>query len=218
MAGRALLAGPAGTVRDLVANVLGQAGLAVEALTDVGVTGVVIARNEDPTVVSEADVLVVVSPAPEEWDVARHFRGGVVLVTERRTGDAEVVEAVLAGADAIVHPDDSPAELVTAVLTVRQGGTILDAAQTRLLAEAVRQDSRRRPAKLYLTPRERSILRSAERGESVKQTALALGISPKTVENLQSRLFRKLGARNRAHAVVLAHRSGLLSEPEALAS
>jgi DNA-binding CsgD family transcriptional regulator len=216
MPGRALLIGPAGTVRDLVASVLGRAGLAVEALTDVDLTRILTMNEEHG--VTESDVLVVVSPAPGEWHAARDFGGGVVLVTERHPGDTEVVEAILAGADAIVHPDDSPAELVTAVVTVSQGGTLLDAAQTRLLAEAARQGSTRRSAQLYLTPRERSILRSAERGESVKQTARSLGISPKTVENLQSRLFRKLGARNRAHAVVLAHRAGLLSETEALAS
>jgi DNA-binding CsgD family transcriptional regulator len=36
----------------------------------------------------------------------------------------------------------------------------------------------------------------------------------KTVENLQSRMFRKLGARNRAHAVTIAHRLGLLDPVE----
>jgi DNA-binding NarL/FixJ family response regulator len=216
MTGRALLIGSSGTVRDLVANVLGRAGLAVEALTDLDLTRIITASPAEEE--GATDVLVVVSPDPEEWNVARRFRGGVVLVTEHHPADVDVVEAVLAGADAVVHSDDSPAELVTAVLTVRQGGTLLDGVQTRLLAEAARHGSTSRSARLYLTPRERSILCSAERGESVKQTARSLGISPKTVENLQSRLFRKLGARNRAHAVVLAHRAGLLSETEALAS
>jgi DNA-binding NarL/FixJ family response regulator len=58
--------------------------------------------------------------------------------------------------------------------------------------------------------REHQILESIDRGLSVKQTALALGVSPKTVENLQSRLFGKLGARNRAQAVYRAHQLGLL--------
>ena len=44
----------------------------------------------------------------------------------------------------------------------------------------------------------------------MKQTARDLGIAPKTVENLQGRLFRKLGARNRAQAVARAHALGLL--------
>jgi DNA-binding CsgD family transcriptional regulator len=65
---------------------------------------------------------------------------------------------------------------------------------------------------MRLTPREAAILASVERGESVKQTARALGIAMKTVENLQSRMFRKLGARNRAHAVTIAHRLGLLGD------
>jgi hypothetical protein len=50
----------------------------------------------------------------------------------------------------------------------------------------------------------------------VKQTARALGISAKTVENLQSRLFRKLDVRNRAQAVSRAHALGMLAvEPPA---
>ena len=43
-----------------------------------------------------------------------------------------------------------------------------------------------------LTPRERDILLSIDCGHSVRQTARQLGISARTVENHQSRLFRKL--------------------------
>lgn len=61
---------------------------------------------------------------------------------------------------------------------------------------------------LTLTPRDRDILDSIDRGESVKQTAYALGISMKTVENLQATLYRKLGVRNRVQAVAMAHAIG----------
>ena len=41
-----------------------------------------------------------------------------------------------------------------------------------------------------------------------------LGIAPKTVENIQTRLFRKLGVRNSAGALAVADAFGLLdSEP-----
>jgi two-component system nitrate/nitrite response regulator NarL len=68
-----------------------------------------------------------------------------------------------------------------------------------------------------LTPRERDILRSIASGDTVRQTARTLGIAQKTVENIQARLFRKLGVRNRAGAVASAHSLGLLEregEPE----
>ena len=61
-----------------------------------------------------------------------------------------------------------------------------------------------------LTDREREILVSIAHGDTVTQTARRLGIATKTVENLQTRLFRKLGTRNRAETLVVAYRSGLL--------
>lgn len=60
-----------------------------------------------------------------------------------------------------------------------------------------------------LSVREREILRCAARGDTVRQTARALGIAAKTVENLQTRLYRKLGVRNPAAA--LANRAAALA-------
>jgi DNA-binding CsgD family transcriptional regulator len=48
------------------------------------------------------------------------------------------------------------------------------------------------------------------RDHSIPQTARALGIAPKTVENVQTRLFRKLGVRNRPGALAVADAFGLL--------
>jgi DNA-binding CsgD family transcriptional regulator len=39
-----------------------------------------------------------------------------------------------------------------------------------------------------------------------------LGIAEKTVENIQARLFRKLGARNRPGALAAAHALGLMPD------
>lgn len=64
-----------------------------------------------------------------------------------------------------------------------------------------------------LTRREVDIIASIDRGLAVKQTARELGVTAKTVENLQSRLFRKLQVRNRAQAVARAHALGLLPFP-----
>ncbi|TCO57022.1 DNA-binding NarL/FixJ family response regulator [Actinocrispum wychmicini] len=61
-----------------------------------------------------------------------------------------------------------------------------------------------------LTRRERDILDSIARGESVRQTAQALGIAVKTVQSEQRQLFSKLGARNRPQALTNARGLGLL--------
>jgi two-component system nitrate/nitrite response regulator NarL len=62
-----------------------------------------------------------------------------------------------------------------------------------------------------LTSRESDILSSMAQGHSIRQTARALGIAPKTVENVQTRLFRKLGVRNRSGAPAVADAFGLLA-------
>lgn len=92
---------------------------------------------------------------------------------------------------------------------------MLDPHQATVALRAL-QARRDAPAPVRLTPREQAILASIGQGESVKQTARHLGITAKTVENLQSRLFRKLGVRNRAQAVAAAHRGRLLP-PDAAA-
>jgi DNA-binding NarL/FixJ family response regulator len=214
---RTLLLGPPGTVRDLVGAVLSLQGFSVLTLdpeTAIPPAGEV--AHAHPS--SEPAVLVLVGPGAEEWDLARRLGRGVVLVADANLDDEAVVRAVVQGADAVVHTDASPVELTRAVDAVRQGDAVLSPGQVRRLAATARNGHVAAQAELRLTPRERAILLSVERGESVKQTARTLGIASKTVENLQSRLFRKLGARNRAHAVTLAHRLGLLEPADQIAS
>ena len=55
-----------------------------------------------------------------------------------------------------------------------------------------------------LTPRELEVLRHVIGGETNKETALALGISPRTVEVHRAAVMRKLGARNAAEMIRMA--------------
>jgi DNA-binding NarL/FixJ family response regulator len=206
---RTLLLGPPGTVRDLVGAVLSLQGCSVLTVDAETLTAGAQAVHAVPAA-SEPAVVVLVEPGTDEWDLARRLGRGIVLVADGHLSDEAVVQAVVQGADAVVHADTSPAELARAVDAVSRGETVLSPAQARRLAAAARTGQVAARDGLRLTPRERAILQSVQQGESVKQTARSLGISPKTVENLQSRLFRKLGARNRAHAVTLAHGLGLL--------
>jgi two-component system response regulator DesR len=62
-----------------------------------------------------------------------------------------------------------------------------------------------------LSPREREVLDLIAAGSTNREIAAALHLSPHTIKEHTSSLYRKLGARNRADAVQRAQRVGLTS-------
>ena len=60
-----------------------------------------------------------------------------------------------------------------------------------------------------LTPREREVLELMAGGASNESIANELVVSPKTVRNYVSRIYRKLDVKSRAQAIVLAREAGL---------
>jgi DNA-binding NarL/FixJ family response regulator len=189
--------GPRGYARDLIEAVLSH----YQASVVVPVNG----SSEDATV----GCAVLVEPGVEDWEVGRSLGVPIVLVMPRPDDDVAVVDAIRLGADAIVGYEESGVELMATIAAVVAGDTRLTPRQVRLLAERSRSDVL--PARdIRLTARETQILDSIRRGESVKQTARELGISGKTVENLQHRMFRKLGVHSRAHALARAYQLSLL--------
>jgi DNA-binding NarL/FixJ family response regulator len=192
----------------IVAILVGPSGLALEVfgrlLEDLGIAVVA----EDAPEGLEPDVAVLIEPLSEHW-TAMQARGlPIVLVLEKEAGDGAVLDAVLSGADAVLNFTTPPSSIRSVLLAVSRGGSVLAPAQTRAVAGMARHAASH-PG-VVLSRREAEILASIAAGQSVKQTAIALGISPKTVENLQGRLFRKLAVRNRAQAVARAHGLGLL--------
>src|SRR3954466_4384572 len=65
--------------------------------------------------------------------------------------------------------------------------------------------------RLTLTERELQVLRGMADGKSNAEIGRELFVSEDTVKTHARRLFRKLGARDRAHAVAAAFRAGLVS-------
>jgi DNA-binding CsgD family transcriptional regulator len=65
------------------------------------------------------------------------------------------------------------------------------------------------PASHGLSQRELEVLRLLAEGESNRQMARRLGLSPHTIERHVANLYRKIGARGRADATAYALRNGL---------
>jgi DNA-binding CsgD family transcriptional regulator len=69
--------------------------------------------------------------------------------------------------------------------------------------------------KVWLSEKEASVLRELALGRPTEEIAELLFVSPHTVRSHVKNAMKKLGARNRAHAVAIAIRSGLIAfEPE----
>jgi DNA-binding NarL/FixJ family response regulator len=65
--------------------------------------------------------------------------------------------------------------------------------------------------RLTLTERELQVLRGMADGKSNAEIGRELFVSEDTVKTHARRLFRKLGARDRAHAVAAGFRAGLVA-------
>jgi DNA-binding CsgD family transcriptional regulator len=109
---------------------------------------------------------------------------------------------------------DAARELKAEVTAGRLDGDAVAA----LLTVAGHAVARRREYPAGLTSREVDVLRLLARGNSSRQIAEQLVISPKTARNHIEHIYTKIGATNRASASLFAMQSGLLPETGAIAA
>jgi DNA-binding NarL/FixJ family response regulator len=112
------------------------------------------------------------------------------------TGRMSPAAARAAGASGFVSKDLEAREVATAVRRVGMGMTMFPPKSDQ-------------PAPL-LSEREREVLEAIATGSTNREIAQRLYLSPHTVKEHTSALYRKLGARNRAEAVRRAQQIGLL--------
>jgi two-component system nitrate/nitrite response regulator NarL len=153
-------------------------------------------------------VVVLVDPEPEDWAPTISLGAPTVVVRSHDFPEQlAVADALARHASGLVAQVDVAAGLRPILNVAAQGLLVMSwrYAETRLKWASTTSDAVPR-----LTARERDILGSIACGHTVRQTARALGIAEKTVENTQARLFRKLGSRNRMEALTTADAWGLI--------
>jgi len=159
-------------------------------------------------------VAALVDPDAEDWAIVAELSVPAILVHSKPLDSSELADALANGATALVLAETIGDKFLSLLHMTGQGYLVVDSLPMRPLIGAVRARwDQRAPGTgdlPELTARESDILRFGAQGYSIRQTARLLGIAPKTVENIQTRLFRKLGVRNRAGAVAVANAFGLL--------
>ncbi|MGA8210637.1 MAG: response regulator transcription factor [Nocardioidaceae bacterium] len=145
------------------------------------------------------------------FDLVREIRKqghdtGVVVLT-MYAGDEQLFAALEAGASAFVAKDAPADEVVAAARHALVSPRSFAAAD---LAGAMRR--KMTPAGPQLTQREAEVLSLLAKGFSVSAIARSIFVSESTAKTHISKIYEKLGASNRADAIMKAVRSGLLNE------
>lgn len=134
----------------------------------------------------------------------------VLAWTVSDQGD-DAIRMIRAGCSGFILKDSGPAELSRAIEAGLRGETpiprkLIPEIIARAVAPAARSEGD--PS---LSGREREVLQGSARGQSTKEMARQMGISPRSVDSHLNSLYRKLGVPSRGQAVRRALQIGLLS-------
>jgi DNA-binding NarL/FixJ family response regulator len=140
--------------------------------------------------------------------VAQYPGAKVIMLTAADDRD-QVAAAVSHGARGYLLKDVSHEELCAAVAHALDGADLVEPSLRRALAG--RGDTRTVPPGAALTERELQVLTGMSQGKSNAQIGRDLYLSEDTIKTHARRLFRKLGVNDRAQAVALGFRRGLVS-------
>ncbi len=134
-----------------------------------------------------------------------------VLVLTTFDLDEYVYGALRAGASGFLLKDTPPADLHAAIRVVAAGDALLAPKVTRRLIAAFTGATApsTTPELDVLTGRERQVLGLVAEGLTNTEIGQRLFITPGTAKVHVARLLYKLGARDRVHLVIIAHRAGL---------
>ena len=137
-----------------------------------------------------------------------------VLVLTISDQDADVMDAIMAGACGYLLKDSSIDELLAGIGAAAQGESLVSPAIAAKVLQRLRATSssprEAETIRSELSEREVQVLKLIANGKDNAMIAAELHISPKTVKNHISNILMKLQIDNRIQAAVYAVRSGLV--------
>jgi len=177
------------------------------------------ARALDLVYSLKPDVVTIDCSLPDNqgWRLARDLRDrydglGIVIVTANESDDL-LFRALDTGASAFLTPTATILEVLSAI---RHAAVSAGSFSASGLAQALRR-RRDTSERLALSPRERQVLTLLRQGKSVPEVAATIYVSLSTAKTYVARLYEKLGASNRAQALMTAVDLGLFEDSGAIA-
>jgi DNA-binding NarL/FixJ family response regulator len=134
--------------------------------------------------------------------IRNEFPDAKIIVLSTYGGDVQVLRAIKAGARGYIVKGHVHRELLDAIRSVHAGHKRIPPEIAAELAEHAADDQ--------LSSREIDVLRLIGAGNANKQIADKLSIGETTVKNHISNILSKLGANDRAHAVTIGLKRGII--------
>lgn len=172
------------------------------------------AREAMPEVVLMDLNLPTVSGVEATRQIVSESPSARVLILSASGEEADVLEAVKAGASGYLLKSATSAELADAIARVRAGEPVFTPSLAGLVLNEFRKVATRDPSEPALTPRENEILRLVAKGYTYREIAEQLFISVKTVQNHVQNILTKLQLRKRYELMRYAIQRGLDKAPE----
>lgn len=189
-----------------VAEVVGEAEDGGEAIE--------LARDVMPEVVLMDLQLPHVSGADATSQIVADSPHTKVLVLSASGEEADVLEAVKAGASGYLLKSATTDELLDAIRRVRTGEPVFTPSLAGLVLSEFRRIASKDPDEPELTARENEVLKLVAKGYTYREIGEKLFISTKTVQNHVQNILMKLQLKKRYELMRYAIRKGLDRAPE----
>ncbi|GAB3744062.1 two-component system response regulator DevR [Amycolatopsis oliviviridis] len=118
--------------------------------------------------------------------------------------DEALFTAIMAGASGFVLKQVLGNDLVSAIRTIADGGSLLDSRTTAALMNRIRRENDREDPIAALSEQERAVFELIGEGLTNREIGDRLFLAEKTIKNYVSRILGKLGIQRRTQAAVLA--------------
>ena len=133
-----------------------------------------------------------------------------IIILTQSDAEADVLQAIQAGASGYLLKSASPAQITDSIQTVMDGGAPLDAGVASFILDTLQSKLPKTQPKAALSERELEILSLLANGHVKKEIATQLGISPYTVVYHVKHIYEKLEAVNAPAAISKAYQHGIL--------